>query len=415
MPAGEPRAIAGRRRPAPTDAPSVMTAEGSGSSSASAGSITIGRRLHTSDVPAITTHFLPRFQNRSQAYEPDTPLSTTSLHDRHDGFPMSINGEEAQRRRSYAAGPDTPLSSSSLHGHQPVPSMQREEPRGLIYGQQPGPPDTPLSAASLRSQHQDAFPIHHNNQPQPHTRARAHTQPDTPLSASSALSHEQHPYTSIRDGLHDRIDFPHSPGMLDDDRERAVGQGQEYWYSARTTASHSHGPSPIHPHPSSTDMNPSRLAVGSAPSSSFPMSEAFYEQLTASFSSAPDNNHHHPNSTPVNYPGQVHREYAGGSGRHRAPTTASVPSNHGLVPSPDTHPNLSSGARGVDAVSPPAVMDQDALVMWSAAPIGFEYVSSLFCQFDFSMQISRLDDWGSYLDTVNELTQARMHAGGTLQ
>ncbi|KAJ6620017.1 hypothetical protein B0H10DRAFT_2216310 [Mycena sp. CBHHK59/15] len=37
-------------------------------------------------------------------------------------------------------------------------------------------------------------------------------------------------------------------------------------------------------------------------------------------------------------------------------------------------------------------MDQDTMALWAAAPIGFE-----------------LDDWGSYLSNVNEITQGRTY------
>ncbi|KAJ7836530.1 fungal-specific transcription factor domain-containing protein [Mycena leptocephala] len=115
--------------------------------------------------------------------------------------------------------------------------------------------------------------------------------------------------------------------------------------------------------------NPPRLATGF---SSFPISEAFYEHLTESFSSPPPDErsyHRMPHPLPDNYADQAHHAYADSARVHRGP----------------------SNARGGE-------MDQDAMSMWSAAPIGFE-----------------LDDWNSYLNTVNEITQARMHEGADVQ
>ncbi|KAJ7504376.1 hypothetical protein B0H11DRAFT_514405 [Mycena galericulata] len=250
--AREPRVIAGRHRPALTDVPIIMTAFGDpGSNPSSAGQpIAAGRHLHTSDVPAITTHFLPDFQPHSQAMGPDTPLSLVFT-----STTSSICTVYAARRTTSCV--PTPAAVNSIH--LPVP-------------------------------------------------------------------------------------------------------------------------------------------VGSTLSPYFPMSEAFYEQLTASFSSVPNYNHCHPNSMPANT-GQVRQGYTSEGGQHRASSDMGVDTIQGLVPTPETtQPNVSSGAHGVAIVPMPASMDQDSLAMWAAAHIGFE-----------------LDDWESYLNTVNEIAQARMHTNGTLR
>ncbi|KAJ7442285.1 hypothetical protein FB451DRAFT_112968 [Mycena latifolia] len=154
-------------------------------------------------------------------------------------------------------------------------------------------------------------------------------------------------------------------------------------------------------------MTVNRLPVPTGSiSSSFPMSEAFYEQLTASFSSVPHtghSHHRHPSPPAVDYPAQAHHEYPDGGTRHRVPSNASVHDSHGLVPSHSTprvgepHPHLNRDARAGNNAPEHGILDQQTMAMWSAAPIGFE-----------------LDDWDTYLDTVNEMTQARTHTGGAL-
>ncbi|KAJ7765439.1 fungal-specific transcription factor domain-containing protein [Mycena maculata] len=210
--------------------------------------------------------------------------------------------------------------------------------------------------------------------------ARVHARSDTPLSSSSIQSHQQQiPYVpSVNSAIHERIDL--------------CRPSQEYWYSEQeqaTSISSSHDS--MH-QPSSTSGSGNNSNVrphAGATSPSFPVSEAFYESLAASFASP--SNLRHSNSSTVNYAEHIPREYPDGSVQNRVSSGASVHNNHRLCPS------LADLARGVGIVPPPppAEMDQDAMTMWSAAPVGFE-----------------LDDWGSYLSTVNEITQARTNAGG---
>ncbi|KAJ7442286.1 fungal-specific transcription factor domain-containing protein [Mycena latifolia] len=174
------REMAERRRPLPSDASSILVSGGP-----EGRTVAGGRRLHTSDVPAITTQFL---QHRSQAYGPDTPLSTSSSHNQQqDRFLVPIHGDESQRRRAYPGPPDTPLSTSSIHS-QPepfVPSMQRDNSQLHGFARpHPGPPDTPLSASSLHSHHQEL--IERSEEARNYPRAPPQ-QLDPPLSASSLL------------------------------------------------------------------------------------------------------------------------------------------------------------------------------------------------------------------------------------
>ncbi|KAJ7623210.1 fungal-specific transcription factor domain-containing protein [Roridomyces roridus] len=294
----EPRVIAGRRRPAPTDVPNIMTSFNDSNANPEQ------RRLHTSDVPAIMTHFLPRFHQSTQGYEPETPLSSTSL--RHGRFTLP----EPQRQQ-YAGGPETPLSSSSSHSHHPpiVPSMQREDLHGRTYRHPPGPPETSLSAS--RSEHGDTLTM-------PHTESRRQ-----PPGSSNYLP-------SMREGMPPVQDlFP--PRDL-----RGVRPGHEYSNWTRGN------PSTYIPPSAGSDA--SRLSVPEPPglsSTSYPMSEAFYEQITASFSSE-------HRRQPLNYQGQTAQRNS----------------------------------------------ENETMAIWSAAPAGFE-----------------MDDWGTYLDTVDEMTQGRMHGG----
>ncbi|KAF8216525.1 fungal-specific transcription factor domain-containing protein [Mycena galopus ATCC 62051] len=341
-----------------------------------------GRRLHPLEVPAITTQFL----HRSQVYPPDTPLSTSSLHS-PDKYAMPMH--EVERLRSYVAGLETPLSSSSGHGHRPevfVPSMQRAESRHhALTHRHPastsphplGPSDTPLSAASLHGP--QYVPSMHQEESHPRTR----TQPDT-----TAPTHV--PFVLSNNGLGtlpQRFDFSHSREILDESSAR----GDWYPNHARTMHRvHDHGAS-IHlppPHASSSsspDSNPPLAGVsGSAGSSSFPVSEAFYEHLTASFASPPHR-----------YAEAVHHEYSdGGRSLHRVPSNLSAHSDHGPIHvhrSTETHPQLSRAPRGGHAH---VAMDPDAMAMWSTAPVGFE-----------------MEDWTPYLDNMQEMTQARGHPG----
>ncbi|KAJ7898465.1 fungal-specific transcription factor domain-containing protein [Mycena leptocephala] len=326
------------------------------SGDACSNSVPLGRpiagRFHTSNVPAITTQFLPHFQQHSPVYP----------------FPILMDGDEALRHRSY---PATPVSTSSLHHPEvSLPSMLREDSQrhGIARPHPLGPPDTPLSASSLRTHLHDRFvPLMHRSEESPHV--RTHAQPETPVSASSIQSAPFIP--SMNNGSATLRDFSRSRETLDDGRATSGRVWQ-----ARTTPSDHPGPSSVHvQHPQSSSNisddinNPPRLATGF---SSFPISEAFYEHLTESFSSPPPDErsyHRMPHPLPDNYADQAHHAYADSARVHRGP----------------------SNARGGE-------MDQDAMSMWSAAPIGFE-----------------LDDWNSYLNTVNEITQARMHEGADVQ
>ncbi|KAJ6515140.1 fungal-specific transcription factor domain-containing protein [Mycena vitilis] len=289
-----------------------------------------GRRLHTSDVPAITTQFPPRFQ--PPTYPPDTPLSSSSLHSQQDMFAIPIRADEI-RHRSYA----TSLSAASPHARRPepfVPSQHEDlRRRRSIAHLPPLPPDTPVSASSIHSQQHDAFmsSVHHS---QPHGHAM-HSQPNTPVSTLSAQG------------------VPLVPSMNNGRARAGQATSQVHWYPGEAKNA------PAHTHPPLSSPN-NQPAAGS---NSFPISEAFYDHLTASFSSPPQHERSLPYQ-PITYAEQVRDVYPDGS-RHR----------------------LQSNVRGGD-------MDQDAMSMWSAAPIGFE-----------------MEDWNSYLDTVNDITQARMHGG----
>lgn len=61
-------------------------------------------------------------------------------------------------------------------------------------------------------------------------------------------------------------------------------------------------------------------------------------------------------------------------------------------------------------------VDNDTMAMWTNAPTGFEYVmffkfSSTYNTHTDPLSASRLDEWGTYLTNVSELTQ---HAPGSL-
>ncbi|KAJ7115968.1 fungal-specific transcription factor domain-containing protein [Mycena epipterygia] len=385
-------------RPLPSNVPNVMADPVSGGNPIMAGQsrpIAGGRRLHTSDVPPITTQFLPHLQHR-QGYASDTPHSVSSLRSQQqDRFMMPIHGDESQRRRLYA-GPDT-----LQHPEGFIPLMQREETRPLGLGRPHGPPDTPLLPSSAHSHRRDSFLSHRNEESQSHTHAHS---PVTPLSAPVHRHHQPIPFApSMNSGLaelHDQIHY-HSRGMLDDDRARGVGPGQDYtnWYSQSDRArpiqiGHSRPRSPLQSQSSSSNPDLRLPIPHGSTSLSFPMSEAFYEQLTASFSSVPNQGHNHRHPTPVDYSSHLHHEYPDGGARHRVLSNASAHSSHGLVPGHGAPPGTERHPRGAPAHG---ILDPDPMTLWQATPSEFE-----------------MDDWGSYLDTVNEITQARMHPSGTL-
>ncbi|KAJ7066641.1 fungal-specific transcription factor domain-containing protein [Mycena amicta] len=231
--APEPRLMAGHRRPT-IDTPS---SEGSIPPRAQASG---SQRIQTSDVPAITTQFLPHFQSRPRDYGIDTPLSATSKP--HERF---VATRESHGRTYPLAGVETttPLRPDFY------------DPRVVPLG----PPETPLSAASSHTSHRETFvpPIHVRD---PQHNSRPSVSPDTPLSASSMHGHQaQLPYAS---SMHQRMNYSHARESFGNDRA-----GQEYWYdSQQSSAHHSHLGS------SSTGLP-----------SFFPMSEAFYEHITSSF------------------------------------------------------------------------------------------------------------------------------------
>ncbi|KAJ7155420.1 fungal-specific transcription factor domain-containing protein [Mycena crocata] len=359
--AQEPRIFAGHRRPPPTDVSNIMSSGSLGSNPIRNGRpMVAGRRLHTSDVPAITTQFLPHFQRPSQAYGPDTPLSTSSSHSQQpDRFAMSGHRE----RRSYP---------TSLPGHQSeeafVPLRQDEDPSSFARSPAPGPPDTPLSASSLHQQ-ELVYSMHRSEESH---LERTHIQLDIHLSIRSHQQQQGIPFVPpMNPRMAPMHDFLPSRRILDDNHAGNGGRGQEYWYPDE--AQTSHGPIPTHqshlsPN-SNADTNANRLPAGSTLASpSFPMSEAFYEQLTASFSSAPHTEcgHRHADVTSLSYPAQTLDEYSEGEMRHQV----AVPSNasHSDV-STQTQTHLCEVRGGGTA---PPLMDPDALAMWSAAPMGFE-------------------------------------------
>ncbi|KAJ6620015.1 fungal-specific transcription factor domain-containing protein [Mycena sp. CBHHK59/15] len=350
--------MAGRARVPPPTVPS-HTRDGGDAPVSESRSMARSRRLPTSDVPAITTQFVPHFQQRQ--YAPETPLSAASLHTQHlDAFGLAMH------------------SGGALRTHAP------------------GPPDTPLSASSLHSR--DAFGISVTAEEVRPRRPHAPAPPDTPLSASSLRSHG-HPDAFVPSMHHRPPDYAHPRALL----ERApAGEGEEYWYASELPTAPSHGParaqhtqsavgsSNPNPKPTPNPHTGSHLPVGAALTSSFPMSEAFYEHLTASFSSGdgarprrPSHVHPppaHPHAHAESYPAQAHNERTDGvrpSGAHSQPV-------HG-------GPGDSGPAQWQ--------MDQDTMALWAAAPIGFE-----------------LADWGSYLNSVNEITQGRTYpsASGSL-
>lgn len=306
--------------------------------------LTARNRQHTSGIPGIVTQLLPHLQYHSQAYRSNAALSASPLHrQQQDRFTMPMQVP------AYAAPdtPDTPLSASSIYS-------QRVDPydEGFAFSHPPGPP----SAHS-----HEGFLHHHIEESLSRNHSRQHPHRQDPLLSSQPLSqgHEQleqpNPLllsmgTSIH--RHDqRLDFPYSRQLHPSTN---VGHGYNYSYFGDQA-----GPAPDidpihsrHVHLSSSDNMGNRSSVPAGPaSSSFPMSEAFYDQLMESFS-AP----HHRYTEPR---GEM-----------------------------DSYSNSDPRKRE-------NIMDQDAIAMWPVAPTGIE-----------------LDGWGQYLETMNEVTQGRMHAGG---
>ncbi|KAJ7180693.1 hypothetical protein C8R46DRAFT_590446 [Mycena filopes] len=337
-----------------TDGPDIVSGVG-----AEGGRPFAGRRLQTSDVPAIMTQFLPHLQHRS-SYPSDSPLSTSS----------------SSLHQSPAYISETPLSSSSLHGqHGRFVSTLRRDPGGP-HSYAPGSETTPAihqkfvpsersdaqyrrhappdSASSVHSPHPPPFV------PSMYRADDGHRMPNTPLSASSIQEQLRAPYVpSVNERLN--LSYPQSREILDD---RTRARGEDYWYSDEGRRGE---PSPVHlQHRPMVDNHPPRL---SAPgSSSFPMSEAFYEHITASFSAAANGGHGHYEEHPQN-------QYSDAD--------ASI---HGIPHGAEPHPHVGRGA-----------LDDDAMALWSAAPIGYDTNAS---------------EWNTYLDTVNNMAQARMHTGG---
>ncbi|KAJ7253504.1 fungal-specific transcription factor domain-containing protein [Mycena rebaudengoi] len=278
------------------------------------------RRVHRSEVPAITTQFLPQhYQQRSHAYGPDTPSSESSLHSR--GLQHNLYGQPV-----HAGQPNTPLSSASLHSQQEifVPSMHR-----------------PMEYAAPPREMLDSHPAGSTGQ---HHGWYAAT-PAAPIGLSLGEV------------------FPrHAP---------------------RSSRSHPNLSAAIN----NSNNNTHRPPVGSPLAASFPMSEAFYEQLTASFASGSHNVHDQHYET-HSQEGYSHMEYGVlGDGHHRGHVQLQhAPGRHGH-------------AHGGDGALPGQSLmeDHESMAMWSEAPIGFE-----------------VDHWGSYLTTVTDVAQGRMHAGGTL-
>jgi len=117
------------------------------------------------------------------------------------------------------------------------------------------------------------------------------------------------------------------------------------------------------------------------------MSEAFYDHITASFSAGSGHGHRPAHSGSYEPP-----EYS--DVRHQVPSNASV---HGhAVAEPHPHLTRDRHGRGGEMARPAHGVEEDAMTLWSAAPIGFDMDAS---------------GWDSYLDTVDEMTQARMRAG----
>ncbi|KAJ7224319.1 fungal-specific transcription factor domain-containing protein [Mycena pura] len=278
----EPRLIAGRRR-STIDVPVLFpSAFGSHPSSLTEPPISGVRRLRPSDVPAITTEFLPHIQHRLQGYRPDTPSSSSSLHGR----------QHEEHGNPYARGPDTALSTTSLHSQAFIPSMQRSH----------GPLETPLSVAA------------------PHP---------TDVFVPSMRREEHHSLDHARDAQTHSVFVPSMPSH-DFAHSRAFLDRAAYWHETTSTSPES----------------------------------MFYQ--------------HVPNSRHVT---NTH-EY---SGARDVPGNAS---GQGFL----SHRGTVAPTRGHDAAGAPSEnVDQETMAVWSAAPIGFE-----------------LEDWGSYLDTVNQITQARM-------
>jgi len=281
--------IAGRRR-STIDVPVVFPSAFGSHPSLTEPRISGVRRLRPSDVPAITTEFLPHIQHRLQGYRPNTPSSSSSLHGR----------QHEKHGDPYARGPDTALSTTSLHSQAFTPSRSH------------GPLETPLSVAAPHPT--DVFV--------PSMRREEHHAHDSDAQTHSAFvpSMPSHDFAHSREAFLDRA---------------------AYWHET-TSAS---------------------------PESTFPM---FYQHVT--------NSRHVTNTH-----GHSHHGYPGGGDARDVPGSAS---GQGFL----SHRGTVAPTRGHDAAGAPSEdVDQETMAVWSATPIGFE-----------------LEDWGSYLDTVNQITQARM-------
>ncbi|KAJ7833497.1 fungal-specific transcription factor domain-containing protein [Mycena leptocephala] len=285
-----------------------------------------------------------------------------SLSARHSTFRLPLHAQQHNRFPILTDGdealrhrsyPATPVSTSSLHHPEvSLPSMLREDSqRHGIARPHPLGPPDTPLSASSLRTHLHDRFVPLMHRSEESPHVRTHAQPETPVSASSIQSAPFIP--SMNNGSATLRDFSRSRETLDDGRATSGRVWQ-----ARTTPSDHPGPSSVHvQHPQSSSNisddinNPPRLATGF---SSFPISEAFYEHLTESFSSPPPDErsyHRMPHPPPDSYADQAHHAYA------------------------------DSGTRAS----------------------GTEQCSG------------RLDDWNSYLNTVNEITQARMHEGADVQ
>jgi hypothetical protein len=75
------------------------------------------------------------------------------------------------------------------------------------------------------------------------------------------------------------------------------------------------------------------------------------------------------------------------------------------------------GGQGIsDMANTQAMIDNDAIAMWSNAPSGFEYVnSSITLTYTHLCVHFSLDDWGAYLTNVSELTHGQHPINWDLQ